>query len=243
MKLTYRENGADTSITTENVLNGVPTTEAVIGSSATTIGIKLTIPYSATPLVVRVDEIRMAYGTAVTNQPAIGPEIAYTPTFTNVNTPTNINFTYQQIGSNLRIKGYYTGAGGTATNELRIGLPSGMTTSSKINPIQSLGVLNSSYSTSFNSAGFILATSNKSYLNVGLYSTGTSGLSVANTSSAGFASGRDYSFDVLVPINELASSVPTYTGRCNDKRACQISFTFSKDSSGVYRDWETGKIS
>lgn len=233
LKLTYRENGADTSITTQNVLNGIPATEAVIGSSATTIGIKLTVPYSATPLTVRVDDIKMAYGTAVTNQPAIGPETPYTPVFTNVNTPTNINFTYQQIGSNVLIKGYYTGAGGTATNELRIGLPSGMTTSSKINPIQSLGTLNSSYSGGFDSAVFVIATSNKSYLNVGIFYTGGSGLSVANTASVGFVSGRNYSFSVLVPINELASSIPTYTGRCNDPRNCETEFSAYILGTGV----------
>lgn len=212
-------------------------------AGSTSVGYTLSKNEYVSPLTSLFDSIKVEITETVTNAPVVGPEIPYTPVFSNVTTPTNINFTYQQIGSNVLIKGYYTGAGGTATNELRIGLPSGMTTSNRINPIQSLGTLNSSYSGAFDGARFIIATSNKSYLNVGLYSTVTSGLSVANVSSVGFVSGRNYSFEVLVPINELASSVPTYSDRCRDPRNCETVVSFNSSTTAVVsetNDWING---
>ena len=245
LKLTYRENGADTSITTENVLNGIPATEAVIGSSATTIGIKLTVPYSATPLVVRADEIKMAYGTAVTNHPAIGPRIKYSPTFQGFGTPSNVDCEYNQDGPNLILDCLFTSQSDSASP--RIGLPSGLTiggtwTGNKVAGTFAVG------SVGLNKGGFALMAVGNSYITlttrdvIGSASVGS--LSTATAGSDTCTAGVVCSIKAVVPIAQYASSVPTYTGRCTALKDCETVFTADISSGGVVSnetfDWING---
>lgn len=239
LKLTYRENGADTSVTTENVLNGIPATEAVIGSSATTIGIKLTVPYSATPLVVRVDEIKMVYGTAVTNQPAIGPRVQYTPTFTGFGTVTNVNCSGQQVGSEEVIDCTFTS--GTSTGvEARVSLRSGLTSSATLPTLSfaGYGVISAASTGQYAT----LIEPSVSYLTFGIQQS-SAGLVKLN-GNAFISSGQTYSFKARVPIAQYASSVPTYTGRCDDPRKCETVFSAKISSAGVVSgenlDWVNG---
>lgn len=245
LKLTYRENGADTSITTGNVLNGIPATEAVIGSSATTIGIKLTIPYSATPTTVRVDEIKMAYGTAVTNQPAIGPRIKYSPIFQGFGTPSNVDCEYNQDGPNLILDCLFTSQSDSASP--RIGLPSGLTIGGTWTGNKVAGTFAVS-SVGANKGGFALMAVGNSYITLTIRdvigSASAGALSTATLGSDTCTAGAPCSIKAIVPIAQYAASVPTYTGRCSDPRACETVFSAKVSLAGVVSeenlDWING---
>lgn len=257
LQICYRENGVVTSICSQAVTNGIPATEAIIGSSATSIGYQFTIPYNSLGLVVRMDKFDMRYGTAVTNQPALGQMIDYGPLNITATTTNPTKGTARsvdklkcaQIGPNLRcIAKYFQSNAGTAgSGRYDVNLPAGVRFSSSVETYN-LTVLSGAYGNgdiyraaighcSFSVSGGIyrgtaIATSATTFACAQYHLASTVYVLWSSTyNHLGAAAYID--FDITAELDGGNSSVPTYTGRCNDKKNCSTTLAFSRNTSNV----------
>lgn len=145
---------------------------------------------------------------------------SYTPTFTNMGTPTGVNFIWRQIGDSVQIIGSWV-ADGTAGSNSQISLPNGYTIKSSITSPQTLGVVardaNGGAATS--NGGIILGTGDNAFIN---YST----IAVWNNSSVDpFAlggnlnSGDNLRFTAIIPVNELSSGLDAVV---ENRKWCEV---------------------
>lgn len=198
-------------------------------AGVTSVGYTLSKNEYVSPLTSFFDSIKVEITETVTNAPVIGPEIAYTPTFTSFGTVSNVNFTYQQLGSNLLIKGTFT-SGTVSSSEARISLPTGFTVLSSKPSLFMVGGVASSVTASFYPTA--LAEANASYLVFGSNTTARASL-IKYGADTLVVSGGSLSIEAIVPVNQLQASVPTYSDRCRDPRNCETVFSAKTDSSGT----------
>lgn len=72
--------------------------------------------------------------------PADSDWVGYTPTFTGLGTPTSVSFRYRKQGPNLEVEGRYISGSPTTATEMRISLPTGLTSASDYTTLQNVGL-------------------------------------------------------------------------------------------------------
>jgi hypothetical protein len=198
---------------------------------------------SASAYTLEVDSVSVSpsdyvFGTPVTDWQS------YTPTFQGFGTPTNVEMRWRRVGDNVEIQGRFT-SGTTTAVEARVGLPTGLTSSSsKISTIQQTGTVGFAVS-----AGYYLTLMepSKTYFTIGLQ-VSSAGLTKLNASSI-ITSGNILSFTASIPIEGWSSSVQTSdsadtrvvdfvgsvgTGQVLTGGTTNVTFTSVKDSHGVW---------
>lgn len=156
---------------------------------------------------------------------------AYTPTFTSLNTPTSVECFHKRKGSDLFLRCKYVGNGGAAS-EARISLPNSLVVDPNKTPsIHYAANLISSYSTTFDSAYYVLSEPSVSYLTFGIYSTGSSAFSKVNGSTGIGTNGRIFSFETgPIPISgwqDYGVIVGSFAGleKCANDYECTDTFS------------------
>lgn len=207
-------------------------------AGVTSVGYTLSKNEYVSPLTSFFDSIKVEITETVTNAPAVGPRVAYTPTFTGFGTVTNINCGSAQYGSKAIVDCTFTSSGGTAT-EARVSLPSGLAIPTGLASLFQVGTFSSTDPAFFYPT--VLTEQGASYLTFGYSTTSSSSGSLAKRNGNGVVSSTNtLSFTAIVPIAQYQASVPTYSDRCRDPRNCETVFSAKVSATGVITDQSTG---
>jgi hypothetical protein len=190
--------------------------------------------------VLLLDDFYVGQQTAPTG-PAMTDWVQYTPTFTNLSTPTNVNFQSRRVGSDLEIRGLWTmsanGAGATCNISLGYnGVNGGVTTAasptlSSSGMIVGKGAGNASTTTNF--SGFsVIVFNGGTNLYFGTEQSTQSGL--VSQFGSEFLSGDEYSFFASVPIQGWSSNTSMSSDTDTRVVAMQVSQTSPTVSSFSY---------
>lgn len=154
---------------------------------------------------------------------------SYTPTFTGFGTATNVEFYWKRIGSDLHVRGYFTGGTHTAT-EARISFPSGLTSSSNINAsVEPVGMMNSTQTTA-NRQFSVLAEQSVTYFTFNRADTSNQTMNkVLGTNLS--AGGSNWSFFARVPIDGWDSSAE-FLGAVPINQTCYVRDEKTSGTSG-----------
>jgi hypothetical protein len=180
---------------------------------------------SASAYTLEVDSVSVSpsdyvFGTPVTDWQS------YTPTFQGFGTPTNVEMRWRRVGDNVEIQGRFT-SGTTTAVEARVGLPTGLTSSSsKISTIQQTGTVGFAVNSGYY---LTLMEPSKTYFTIGIQ-VSSAGLTKLNASSI-ITSGNILSFTASIPIEGWSSSVQTSDSA--DTRVVAARATKSADQSIV----------
>ena len=140
------------------------------------------------------------YGTPVTDWQS------YTPTFNGFGTPTNVDFQWRRVGSDVEIRGKFT-SGTTTAVEARVGLPS--ITSADTSRIASLQLCGFGARNVANAENIqILIEPSVTYFTLGRQESALAGVTKQNGNGIA-ASGNIISFFARAPISGWSSSVQT----------------------------------
>jgi hypothetical protein len=173
---------------------------------------------------------------ATGSAPIVGPRVSYTPVTQGLGviTPASNACTYSQIGPSILLECKMSG-GTVAASELRVGLPSGMTIASGFTGYRSFDAGFRDISTTPGRKIYsIIGQSGNSYVNFSSpeYSETVNPL-VPQLANSILGNGQNFSFSAIIPIAELASSVPVYYDRCKDPRNCETVFSGSSTGSAT----------
>lgn len=163
-----------------------------------------------------IDNVRVEQNTLSSNVGIIGPQTAYTPTFTGYGTVSTSNITYQQIGTNVIFSGTFASGTATAT-EGRISFPNSWTTPSTIPTLSVAGHWSPSVSQASH-GGNVLIEPSVGYMTFsdrGTYgSTGVNGLGKANGDATVSAGAQTMSIFAIVPISQLVGTANIFKSTC-----------------------------
>jgi hypothetical protein len=134
---------------------------------------------------------------------------SYTPTLQGFGSTSNMSLFFRRVGENLEVEGSFTTGTGTGA-EARVGLPSGLTSSSsKIGSIQICGV-HGNAATSTEHGGFVLIKPGVNYFNFGISATFGS-LSInpllERVDTAVAPNSTKFSFSAKIPIQGWSTGV------------------------------------
>lgn len=148
-----------------------------------------------------VDEASISPDTLSASVDLITETTAYTPTFSAFGTVSAVDVYYSTVGDNVHISGSF--AGGTATGaEAQMTLPNGYTVKTGMTiTVAGLADRNQANNANFN----LLMTGGDNFVNFGLNTTGTAGLS-ARPGTDLLGSGQVMGFNIVVPVNELSAN-------------------------------------
>lgn len=79
---------------------------------------------NATAYTVDIDDVEFGPKPIVYGAPVTDWE-SYTPTFTNLGTPTGVDFSWRRVGTNIEVNGYFT-TGTVGSGQVEISLPTGI---------------------------------------------------------------------------------------------------------------------
>lgn len=127
--------------------------------------------------------------------------IAYTPSlFQGFGTTTNVDFFYRRVADSIEIRGYFTG-GTMTSSEARISLPAGLTSADNTKlPALSLGGYITADELGARSYTILIQQS-VTYMNIGLQSAGSGGITIQNANSI-FSDGDTISLVASFPIQQ-----------------------------------------
>lgn len=158
--------------------------------------------------------------------------IEYTPTFSGMGTPTNVEIFHRRVGGNIEVRGFFT-TNAASASEAQVGLPSGLTvdTDSLSAGANLVGTVVEGASSSSFFGAYILATGGDTFLNISHQSSSTHGGTTVNASAIG--SPTNIYFIATIPILgwEAASSNVVTPTKSNAKK--WTTFTPSFDGGGT----------
>jgi hypothetical protein len=141
---------------------------------------------------------------------AISNSTPYTPTFTALGTVTNINVTYQRVGTKLRASGSFT-TGTVTASEARLSLPLGLTVNSSIVTVNSIcGIVSRPAASTTYFGSYINMNAGMSYVTFGVASS-TQAIPTNVNGNAVFSSSESVSFNFEVPISQWVTNLNVAT--------------------------------
>lgn len=124
---------------------------------------------------------------------------AYTPTFAGLGSPTSIAMYWRRVGDSVQIQGRFT-VGTPTTTEARIGLPTGLTSSSIISTLELVGVIGRDAFAATYFATYSTIEPSVTYLTVSQQTSAVANLTKSNGDTA-FGTGNIASVSlVTIPI-------------------------------------------
>ena len=228
-KICYRENGVTTSICSGVTQKGMLATEAVVGSSATSIGLSVIVPNDPSALYTHFDEAKMIYGTAVTNQPVLEVQTGRRDFGTSA-TPVTVTGSLNQT-SGQGIYSYNSGTGGYTV--LKDGI---------FNISASTAASITQTNISINISGQISLRDSSNY--DASTSAWSGRLTAGQTFSVSLVGGGTSNGVTVSVVGIYTGVAPVYTGRCSNLKDCETVFTADINSGGVVSnetfDWING---
>ena len=131
--------------------------------------------------------------------------IPYTPTFTGFGTATNINFFYKRSGTNVLIRGYFTEGSSTGV-EARVSLPSGLTSSSAMAPLEMCGNYVNNTGFGYINSG-VGCEPSSTYVTFFIKDSGTNGMTKATGTQLG--SSLNFTLNASVPVQGWVETSPS----------------------------------
>ena len=240
-----------------NITNGITT---VLSSVALKRDAKLyfTCPSAGTQMKLRVqstaasaigafDEISLG-GTDFNSVSGIVSETNYTPTFTGLGTPTNVDIKFSRVGKTIRIIGRFASGTSTAVGA-SFSLPNGYTVSNKNTAGKIFGrairiVAGASVVRNLT----LHAGANGNALAFGLNEYAAANNPASVLLGTDFVSaGQEIVLEANVEVNELPESETVASAKCPTDIACENTFSAKVSNAGIVSDenldWINGNCS
>jgi hypothetical protein len=189
----------------------------VLGGISNGIGVKTNANVTGLTLI---DDAFVGAVDATETVPLITEWKSYTPTFQGLTPGASTNLRWRQVGNNIEIEGVIVSSSSTAT-EMRMTLPQGFVAASNIS--ESSGLVKVGHGTISSTGGntrVLLIGNSFAYLNFSLENNATFTPILAQNASIISAAGTRLSIFATIRVDNLSSSINTYTSQCQSDIEC-----------------------
>lgn len=199
-------------------------------AGSTSVGYTLSKNEYVSPLTSFFDSIKVEITETVTNQPAVIKRVGFTPSHQGFGTLSSVDCGYSSSGDKVFLDCSFASTSPTGV-QARVYLPNSWTIKSDTSSNKQVGV--GSISLVGTAVRTVLASNGNNYLTFSV--NNTSGTSPLANQNGNFIIDSTYTFSFFAEftVNELASSVPTYSDRCRDPRNCETVFSAKVSAAGV----------